>query len=211
MALTTQENWEQACRSFARAVNGFEFPFQIYSTVTPVDPTRIIRRYRDRLRDGSLDGKPLFRELIQAYERDFPREFIHRGTSIREFYVIVPVSQLDVQQSSVSVGHTGLLETLAELPYIGGFFTTIGASRQGYSPEELEARQIVELDRRLDAVSEGIRRIDGCDATRMETPELVALLRDYWDPEHPESDSRAVPRTTPVVSTGESTPGEESP
>lgn len=204
MALTTQENWEQVCRSFARVVNGIGFPFQIYSTVTPVDPSRIISGYRERLREDSLEDKPQFRELIQAYERDFPREFAHRGTSIRKFYVVVPVSQLDVQRSSVSVGHTGLLETLADLPYVGGFFTTIGASRQGYSPEELKARQIVELTRRLDVVADGIRSIDGCDSTRLETPELVALLRDFWDPDHPDTEATSILRTTPVISTEDS-------
>ena len=211
MALATQEDWAHAAGSFARAVNGIEFPFQIYSTVTPVDPTTITSGYRDRLRDGSLAEKSKFRELIQTYEREFPREFAHRGTSIREFYVVVPVSRLDVQRPGVSVGHRSLLDSLSGLPYVGGFFTAFGASRQGYSPEELEVRQVTELARRLDVVSDGIRSLDGCDATRVALPELVGLLQDFWGAGAATNESPSAVRTTPVISTNDPLTAEESP
>jgi len=211
MALATQEDWAHAAGSFARAVNGIEFPFQIYSTVTPVDPATITSGYRDRLRDGSLAEKSEFRDLIQAYEREFPREFAHRGTSIREFYVVVPVSRLDVQRPGVPVGHRSLLDSLSGLPYVGGFFTAFGASRQGYSREELEARQITELARRLDAVADGIRSIDGCDGTRVDISELVGLLQDFWGSGPATNGPPAAVRTTPVISTSDPLTAEEFP
>lgn len=210
MALATYEDWEQTCRSFAQAVNGIEFPVQVYSTVTPVDPSAITQGYRDRLRSGSLDDKPAFRDLVRTYEHSFPLEFAHRGTSVREYFVIVPVSKLDVQREAHTVGHTSLLERLAELPYVGGFVTAIGVSRRGYSAEEVEARQVSELHRRLGAVEYGLKRIPGCDAKRIETAELADLLRRFWDPGHRDAPMTTL-RTTPVITTEEPIPKPESP
>ena len=209
MALATYEDWEQTCRSFAQFVNGLDFPFQLYSTVTPVDPSAITQGYRDRLRSGSLDDKPAFRELVRAYDVSLPLEFAHRGTSIREYFVIVPVSQLDVQRAENSIGYTSLLDRLADLPYIGGFVTAIGVSRRGYSAEEVEARQVTELHRRLGAVEEGIKRLPGCDAMRLETAILADLLLSFWDPNHRDTPMVGL-RTTPVITTGETTPGQET-
>lgn len=200
MALATQTDWQNAVNRLGSIVNGIEFPFQIYSTVTPVDPERITKGYRDRLEDQTADLKPEFRSLLQTYQEKLPREFERRGTSIREFYIIVSVSALDVHRDLNSVNEAGILAKLEDLSYVGGFVTTLRASRRDVSPEELEAKQVAELDHRLTTIEEELSGLDGCSTTRISTPELAALLKDFWEPGARNDDEPTPPiRTTSVV------------
>lgn len=200
MALATQADWEQAVRRFGDIVNGIEFPFQIYSTVTPVDPERITSGYRERFNHGGDELPEEFRALVQAYTEKLPREFARRGTSIREFYIIVPISVLDVQRDTTPVNEAGVLAKLEDLSYIGGFVTTLRARRTEASPAELEAKQVAELDHRLATIEEEIARLDGCSTTRLSTSELAALLKDFWEPASwTDDDPTPTPRSTPVV------------
>jgi hypothetical protein len=196
MALATMADWEHAVNRLGSVVNGIEFPFQIYSTVTPVDPERITQGYRERLEDRTTDLNPAFRTLLRTYREKLPHEFARRGTSIREYYVIVCVSALDVHRDRNSVNETGILATLEDLSYVGGFVTTLRTSRRDVSPEELEAKQVAELDHRLTTVEEEFAGLDDCTTTRISTPELAALLKDFW-----EADSRADDDPLPSVST----------
>lgn len=200
MALATQADWEHAVNRFGSIVNGIEFPFQIYSTVTPVDPERITKGYRKRFADQTTDFKPEFRTLLQTYQEKFPREFDRRGTSIREFYIIVYVSSLDVYRDLNAVNEAGILAKMEDLSYVGGFITTLRASRRDVSPEELEAKQAAELDHRLSTIEEEITGLDGCSTTRISTSELAALLKDFWEP-GTRTDDEPTPtvRTAPVV------------
>ena len=200
MALATQSDWEQAVRRFGTIVNSLEFPLQIYSTVTPVDPERITQGYRRRLEDQTAESSPEFRTLLKSYQEKLPREFERRGTSIREFYVIVYVSALNVHRELNSVNESGILEKLEELSYVGGFVTTLRASRREISAEEVEAKQVAELDHRLTTVEEEISGLNGVSTTRISTSELAALLKDFWEPgARSDDDPMPAVRTTSVV------------
>ena len=200
MALATHADWEHAVERLGSIVNGIEFPFQIYSTVTPVDPERITKGYRDRLGDRTTDLNSDFQALLQTYQEKLPREFARRGTSIREFYIIVPVSVLDVQRDVNAVNDAGILATLENLSYVGGFVTTFRASRRDVSPEELEAKQLAELDHRLTTIEEEIAGLDGCSTTRISTSDIAALLKDFWEPAtRTDDDPAPTVRETPVV------------
>ena len=200
MALTTAADWEQTVHRFGSVVNGIEFPFQIYSTDTPVDPKRITDGYRERLEDQTADLNQDFRTLLKTYLEKLPREFKRRGTSVREFYIIVYVSALDVHRDLNSVNETGILTKLEDLSYVGGFVTTLRASRRDVSPAEVEANQVAELDQRLTTIEEEISGLNGCSTTRVSTPELAALLKDFWEP-GARRDDEPTPavRSTPVV------------
>lgn len=200
MALATGADWERASNRLGIIVNNIEFPFQIYSTVTPVDPERITAGYRNRLQDRTTDLKPEFRALLESYVEKFPREFARRGTSIREFYIIVPVSVLDVQRDVTSVNDEGILAKLEDLPYIGGFVTTFRASRRDVSSEELEAKQLAELNHRLTTIEDEFAGLEDCSTTRISTSELAALLKDFWAPSaRTDDDPTLSVRSTPVV------------
>ena len=206
MALATKTDWEHTVNRFGSIINGIEFPLQIYSTDTPVDPDRITRGYRNRLDDQTVDLKPEFRTLLKTYQEKLPREFERRGTSVREFYVIVYVSAVDIHRDLNSVNESAIPTKLESLSYVGGFITTLRASRRDVPPEELEAKQIAELDHRLSTIEEEMSGLNGCTTTRISTSELVALLKDFWEP-GARSDDEPTPavRTTPVVSGGPST------
>jgi hypothetical protein len=211
MALATRGDWERTAEQFGAVVNGIEFPFQVYSRVTPVDPERITAGYRDRLEAGAPDATPAFRELVATYARRLPREFAQRGTGVREYYVVVSVSPLAVQTGASRLGETGLLAQLGDLPYVGGFLRGFSARRSGSDTEEVRARQVAELDRRLNVVADGLRRIDGCRGTRLGTTELVELLDDFWSGPETATGSSPRPRTSPVVTAADRSDGGGSP
>lgn len=200
MALATGADWERAVNRLGEIVNNIEFPFQIYSTVTPVDPDRITAGYRNRLEDRTTDLNPEFRALLESYVEKFPREFARRGTSIREFYIIVPVSVLDVQRDVTSVNEDGILANLEGLSYIGGFVTALRASRSDVSSRELEMKQLAELNHRLTTIEDEFTALEGCSTTRISTQELAALLKDFWAASaRTDDDPTPSVRTTPVV------------
>lgn len=207
MALATDADWEHAVEGFGAAVNGLDFPFQIYSTVTTVDPERITAGYRSRLRRDESGVTADFQNLIAAYATQFPTEFAKRGTGTRRYYVIVPVKPLDVQTRGSGVDQAGLIDRLCDLPYVGGFMLTIVAFRRQESVAERRQRQLAELDRRLDAIEHGLRSISGCSTRRLTTDELAGLLDDYWTGAQPgASDENLTPRTAPIITTEQEDP-----
>jgi hypothetical protein len=210
MALATQSDWERVAEQFGAVVNGIEFPFQIYSRVTPVDPDRITAGYRDRLDTDDLETTPAFRELVATYAQRFPDEFAKRGTGIREYYVVVPVSPLAVQTGGSRLGEDGVLAQLGDLPYIGGFVRGFSATRSSTN-EDVRARQVAELDRRLNTVADGLRRIEGCRSDRLLTEELAEILDDFWSGSEtgPTTTTRP-PRSSPAVTAGDDFDGGEA-
>jgi hypothetical protein len=211
MALATQSDWERVAEQFGAVINGIEFPFQLYSRVTPVDPDRITAGYRDRLDTDDFEATPAFQELIATYAQRFPDEFAKRGTGVREYYVVVSVSPLAVQTGSSRLGEDGVLVQLGELPYIGGFVRGFSATRSS-TDEDVQARQVAELDRRLDTVAGGLRRIEGCRSDRLSTEELAEVLDDFWSGSEtvPTTTTRP-PRSSPVVTAGDEFDGGEPP
>lgn len=204
MALATEAEWEHAVERFSELANTVEFSFQIYSSVTPVDPERICRGYRDRLHDTSETMSPAFQELVATYAEAFPREFAQRGTGVREYYVIVPISPLEVDGPDTGFDHDSLLDQLADLAYVGGFFRELAARRQSLSPDERRARQLAELDRRLDAVAAGIQKIPGCSTHRLDTASLAAVLNAFWAGSDMSGEGVVPePRTSPIVTAEE--------
>jgi hypothetical protein len=212
MALATRDDWERVAEQFGAVVNGIEFPFQIYSRGTPVDPERITAGYRDRLDGDDLQATPAFRELVATYAQRFPDEFAQRGTGVREYYVVVPVSPLAVQTGGSRLGEDGLLAQLGELPYVGGFIRGFTAARSSTAHEETRTRQLAELDRRLNTLADGLRRIEGCRSDRLASEELAAVLDDFWTgSETLTTASTQPPRSSPVVTAGDDFDGGEMP
>lgn len=206
MALATDADWERAVEGFATAVNSIEFSFQIYSTVTPVDPASITDGYRERLGDGDLDETPAFRDLVATYAQQFPREFGRRGTGTRRYYIIVPVGPRDGRSAGSRSEHDGLLAQLQDLAYVGGFIRTVTAFHAAESAAERRHFQRTELDRRLEAITHGLRGIDGCSTRRLETGELASLLSTFWSGDSEPSTAEPTPRMAPLITTEQESP-----
>ena len=175
MALGDQSDWETAANSLAGFLRSIPFNVQIYSTARPVDASQIVGPYRDRLNDPDVRDNDRLRGVIRAYRDKLPKEFERRRTSVREYYIIVSVREMDVK-----LANQGWLDTLRDAPYVGTIFEFIGAGRSDLSDGEVLVRQQRELNRRLRSVRRGITGLPDCRPEEVSAARLTDLLEEYW-------------------------------
>ncbi|WP_433623515.1 hypothetical protein [Halomicrococcus sp. NG-SE-24] len=195
MALATETEWDNAADALGNALNALDFPFQLRSTARRVDADRLVAGYDQRRDDPDVTANPVLANLIDAYRRRLPQEFQARGTSVREYQILVPVYVYDVQ-----IAERGALANLRDVPYIGGLLGFIGAESTQLSPEEIERAQRNLLDNRLATVQDAIRGIDTCTAERVSAETLAAWIEESWAGSRTEYETeQSRLRTTPVV------------
>ncbi|MDY6778971.1 MAG: hypothetical protein SV760_00155 [Halobacteria archaeon] len=198
MALTTNERWADNVGAFTDFLNNsVEWPLQIYSTTTEFPVERYVNHRKDRLRDDDVKENPIFEDLIEYWLDWYPQELEMRGTNLREYYIIVPVGPDEIDEGG---DEKTVLEKLSDVPLVGGLFGFF-ASKSGLSEEERRARMLRELDERLSMVrNEGIQKVDGCRAERVDSGELTRVLIEFWGGETVErSDTSEMIRTRQVV------------
>ena len=198
MALATDRRWRENVSAFADFFNNsVEWSLQMYSTTTEFPIEEYLRRRERRLDDDDVSGNPVFRRLIEEWLDWYPRELEARGTNIREHYIIVPVRRDEVTGNG---DEGGLLETLSDAPVVGSLFGLL-ASSDGMTEEEIRARVLDELDERLRMVeNEGIQKLDGCRAHRLEASGLARILAEFWEGEPADfGDTDGLLRENPVV------------
>ena len=198
MALATDRRWRENVSAFADFFNNsVEWSLQMYSTTTEFPVDEYLRKRERRLDDDDVAGNPIFRRLIDEWLDWYPRELEARGTNIREHYIIVPVRRDEVVGNG---DEGGLLDTLSDIPVFGGVFGLF-ASGDEMTEEEIRARVLDELDERLSMVeNEGIQRLDGCRAHRVEASGLARILAEFWEGEPADfGDTDGVLRENPVV------------
>jgi hypothetical protein len=199
MALATNEEWNAAADAFGSALNTLEFPFQMHSSARSVAPEQITASYRDRLDDPDVAANESLEEIIDVYQTRLPAEFRTRGTSVREYHVLVPVSVRDVQ-----LAERGALGKLESLPYVGGLLAAVGAESTGLSEVEIESHQQETLDTRLDDVRSAIRGLDECDCEVVPADRLATLIEEFWTGRRTEYDqSSQRVRSVPIVTAGD--------
>jgi len=155
MALATDRRWRENVGAFTDFFNNsVEWTVQLYSTTTEFPVDDYLRRRERRLDDDDVSGSSVFRRLIEEWLDWYPRELEARGTNIREHYVIVPVRRDEIRGAD---DDAGVLDSLADLPVIGGVFGAL-ASDDDMSEEEIRSRALDELNERLRMVkNEGYR------------------------------------------------------
>jgi len=198
MALTTDRRWRENVSAFADFFNNsVEWTLQMYSTTTEFPIEDYLRRRERRLDDDDVAGNPVFRRLIEEWLDWYPRELEARGTNMREHYIIVPVRRDEVVGNG---DEGGVLDTLSGVPVAGAVFGAL-ASGDGMPEEEIRARALDELDERLRMVeNEGIQKLDGCRAHRVEAGGLARLLAEFWEGEPADfADMDGALRENPVV------------
>ncbi len=202
MALATDRRWRNNVDEFADFFNNtVEWPVQVYSTTTEFPIEEFLRRREDRLDDEDVASNPVYRALVEEWLHWYPRELEARGTNLREHYVVVPVG-VD-EATDTEVGGGGALESLSEIPFVGGFIGLFTSS-DGLTEEEKRLRAFDELDTRLEMVEkEGVQRLDGCRAHRVDSDDLVDLLIEYWEGEGSGGGGRSKVREKTIVA-GES-------
>lgn len=199
MALATHDEWDTAANALGNALNTLEFPIQIHVSARSVDPERITESYRERRDDPDVQANDALREIVEAYETRLPAEFRARGTSLREYHILVPVSIRDVQ-----LAERGAVSQLQSLPYIGGLLAFVGAESSGLSDAEIEQHQRETLEHRLDDVQAAIRGLDACDCEPVSADRLAALIEEFWTGRRTQYRSTTDRvRSVPIVTVGD--------
>lgn len=192
MALATDAEWKQRANAFADVLNStVEFPIQLYSTTQDFPVEEYLSHYDERLEDPDVVDNPKLARLIDAYRSWYAEDVTNRQMTIRDHYVIVPVTPHEVQFDQES-----LAQQLASLPVIG---TLISA---WYAPRVLDEREAMfeELDSRIRRLEGGLREIEGCGTTRLSAEESLAVLGQFWTQEEYEPEMLdALARTRSII------------
>ncbi len=175
MALADASDWETASDDLADFLRSISFDVQLYSTARPVDASQIVAPYRDRLDDPDVRDNDRLRSVVNAYRESLPTEFERRQTSIREYYMIVAVEEMEVYLSD-----QGILDALRDIPVLGEVCEIIGASRSDLSEGELLVLQQRELTNRLQSIRRGVSELPGCRPEPATASRLTDLLEEFW-------------------------------
>lgn len=192
MALATEVEWTDAATSFADVIETVvTFPVQLFATTRRFPVERYLARYEARLDDADVRANPRLAELITRYVEWYAEELTSRRMTIREHYVIVPVTPAEVR-----FDHGSLVDQLARLPIVG-FVVGVWFGR---SVPERHAAMVRELDERLGRLEVAFRDVQGCAAHRIEAHEAVGLISAFWSGEDlPAGALQKVLRTRPVI------------
>jgi hypothetical protein len=197
MALATDAEWSKQATAFAGVLNStVEFPIQLYSTTQDFPVEEYLAHYDDRLDDPDIKNNPKLARLIEAYRSWSAEDVTNRQMTIRDHYVIVPVTPREVQFDQKSI-----LQQLARLPILGAFLSA------WFAPRVIDEQQAMfdELDSRIRRLEGGLREIEGCGTARLSAEESLAVLGQFWTQDDYEAQRLdALTRTRPV--TGEATP-----
>ena len=197
MALATDQEWQTKSEAFQDFVNTtVDFPIQIYSTTQAFPTDEYLQRYDDRLRDADVKNNEKLEALIEHYVEWYERELAQRQMTIRDHYVLVPVTPQEVRFE-----RDGLTAKVAELPLFGVVI------RAATSPPVAEERAAMadELDERIRQVERGLRGIEDIEASRLDSKELTGVIGEFWAGQHLDhGDLSHRIRTTPFVSKADS-------
>jgi hypothetical protein len=196
MALATDEEWRTKAEAFQDFVNTtVDFPVQLYSTTQSFPADEYLDAYESRLSDPDVKENPKLAALVENYVEWYEDELTRRQMTIRDHYVVVPVTPREVRFE-----RDGLAEKFADLRVVE---TLVQAAT---SPPVAEERAVMadELDERLKRVERGLRGIEDVNAARIDVVELTGVIDEFWageDLEHGDLPHRI--RTTPIVNGGE--------
>lgn len=202
MALATDDEWDRVADDFGSALNALTFPTQIRTSARPVDPDDITAPYAARRDDADVRETPALANIIDVYRRRLPDEFDAKGTSVRDYHILVPVSPTDVQLDEQ--GATGRLGNI-DVRVVGDVLETVVATRSGLDDVELQSEQRAELAERLGDVREAVDGVDGCRAGAVGVDDMARLAEEFWSGERTEYDDGAEVdrlRSFPVVLPG---------
>ncbi|MDY7082628.1 MAG: hypothetical protein SXQ77_09545 [Halobacteria archaeon] len=193
VALATSEErsmWKDEFQDFVN--NSVEWPIQIYSTTSEFPTDEYLGHYEGRLNDDDVQSNEKLAELIEGYTSWYESELEQRRMTIREHYVLVPVSPREIRFEPDSI-----YDKLADIPVVS--FVVQKLKKKPDAEER--AAMAKELDERLKQVESGVGNITGCETTRVKAGEMTRLVIEYWkgeEIEHGNLSNRI--QTRPVIS-----------
>jgi hypothetical protein len=193
MALATDREWHQQATAFQDFLNTtVDFPIQLYATTRPFPAEQYLAHFEDRRSDPDVKNNDQLAALIDHYVDWYVGELDDRQMTIRDHYVVVPVTPREVRFEDES-----LTQKLAKLPIVGPFIQVWLAPRI----EAERAAMLDALDERLRLVARGLRDIDGCGTRRIDAGEATQLVAEFWSGESAAyEDVSKVLRSGPVIS-----------
>ena len=175
MALATDDQWRATAKAFENFLNTtVEYPIQIFSTTQSFPTEEYVAQYEQRLSDPDVQANPQLQALIEEYIAWYTAEMDQRKMTIRDHYIVVPVTPAEVQFERESV-----TQQLAKLPVLGFLVQAWFAPRV---EEEFEAMR-AELTERLRRIEMGIREVEGCSGQDVGANEMATLLASFWSGE----------------------------
>ena len=192
MALATDEQWTRTAEAFRDFCNtAVQFPVQLYSTTQPFPVEDYLAQYDDRLDDPDVKHNPRLRALIEDYVAWYKTDLTERRMTIRDHYVVVPVTPEEVHFERES-----LARKLAAIPLLGLLVRVRYAPRR----EEQRAAMFEALDERVRQIEAGLREIDGCSARHVKATAAADLLAEYWTGQpRDSSETERMLRRAPLV------------
>jgi hypothetical protein len=175
MALASEGQLEAIADEFAVLINQLEFDIQIYSSGRRIDPDTLVKPYRARAQGSDIRDNDQLRNLVRTYQEKLPQVFRERGTSVREYYIVVAVTPMEIRlrdRSSTS--------QIADWPFIGHLFKSFAIIRDEMPEHEIKEQQRRELNKRLKRVRGGIQQLSDCTAEPVDASEYSSLLEEFW-------------------------------
>lgn len=197
LTLADSDRWDRAARGFGEVLNALDYPVQIHSSARRVDPSRMTAAYDDRRTDPDVQSTPALQEIVDIYRHCRPREFRERGTSIRQYHVLVPVP---IQE--VSLESHPWIQRLEGVPVVGARLAPPLADWLLYDDRReaiVERQREILADRRRHLVDQ-LTSVEGVDVRPVSAADLTTLVEEYWSGQRAEyPDDGPNLRTTPVV------------
>ncbi|QLD89626.1 hypothetical protein HWV07_11540 [Natronomonas salina] len=197
LTLADSDRWNRAARGFGDVLNALDYPVQIHSSARRVDPARMTAAYDDRRTDPDVQSTPALQEIVDVYRNRRSQEFRERGTSIRQYHVLVPVP---IQ--AVSLESHPWIQRLEGVPVVGPRLAPPLADWLLYDDRReavVERQREILTDRRRHLVDQ-LTSVDGVDVHSVSAADLTTLVEEYWTGQRAEyPDDGPNLRTTPVV------------
>lgn len=185
MAVATQSEQRSMTEQWASFLNSsVDWPLQLYSPTAEFPVDDHIQTLRDRRDDPDVQNdRPVMWELIQGRLEWAPEYYAQRGTNARQYYIIVHVSEADVNISTAGDDDGSVVDAVLDAPGINAIADVVGLTDEEEDARE-EARrraaQFDKLDARCTTIRNGLNSLDGVSGRRLNSAEFAALIKEYW-------------------------------
>lgn len=178
LSLATNREWNRAADEFGDALNSLDFSVFIHSTGRMIDAEQVASRYDGREHDPDVRDNETLQDLVGMYQMYYRDEFssaLARNISVRDYYVLIPVGERDVQ-----LDEFGAFSKLTSLPVVGGVIKTVAGAASRMTGSETKAAQNRELASRVEDVEDAIRGVEGCSTEVLSAEELAGAIEEFW-------------------------------
>ncbi len=180
---------QQLGEEFANKELDYRLKFHATTRSFPVE--KLIDRIDDRLTNKDVKQNAVFKELLEEYREQRPREL--EGTQQIRYFIGVEVDPFEVYDRYQD--EQSPAEKLTSFPVIGFLFNPFVTRRNNMVEAEIRAAMFEKLDSRCrNLQTEFVQKAAGWAAYRLTTVELFALSMDFWNGEEHEYDN-----TTSIV------------